>query len=321
MSVQPPPQDRGETQRDDGPGPLDGDAAASLGVAPGLRRREHRRRDTPTGLATRRFLRYTPAALGLGVLLILAIVAIAADWIAPYSPTAVSHDLLQAPSADHWLGTDTVGRDIFSQLIHGGRVSLLIALSTGVGTLLIGSIVGGAAGYFGGKVDAILMRIAEIFQVIPTFALALIVVAVLGSDLVYISAALIAALWPQMARLVRGEVLKIMTTDMVAASKTVGHPHYKIIISDVLPNALPPLIVQATIDIGSAVLLQAGLAFLGLGDPSNLSWGDILQQAQRDLSAWWMSVPAGVVIFLTVLAANFVGDGLNRAIRPTSSNV
>ncbi|SEE70117.1 ABC transporter permease [Jiangella alba] len=298
--------------------------ATPPGVAPpGRRWRTGRRRPPAPGgrQALRRFLGHPPAVAGLVVLAAVALVAIGADWIAPYDPQAVSQSLLQPPSGEHLLGTDTVGRDILSQIIHGGRVSLIVALVTGLGTLVIGSLVGAVAGFYGGRVDAVLMRVAEVFQVIPSFALALIIVAVLGANLAYICAALVMALWPQMARLVRGEVLRIMTTDMVAAARTVGHSNRRIIMSDVLPNALPPLIVQATIDLGSAILLQAGLAFLGLGDPSNLSWGDILQQAQRDLSAWWMSVPAGVVIFLVVLAANFVGDGLNRALRPTSSHL
>ncbi|SDU78180.1 ABC transporter permease [Jiangella alkaliphila] len=293
-------------------------------VVTGARRwRPNRRRPAAPGgrQVVRRFLGHPPAVVGLGILIVVALVAIAADWIAPYDPQAVSQELLAPPSGEHLLGTDTVGRDILSQIIHGGRVSLIVALVTGLGTLLIGALVGAVAGFYGGRVDAVLMRIAEVFQVIPSFALALIIVAVLGANLAYICAALVMALWPQMARLVRGEVLRIMTTDMVAAARTVGHSNRRIIVSDVLPNAMPPLIVQATIDVGSAILLQAGLAFLGLGDPTNLSWGDILQQAQRDLSAWWMSVPAGVVIFLVVLAANFVGDGLNRALRPTSSHL
>ncbi|WP_053206626.1 ABC transporter permease [Jiangella muralis] len=292
-------------------------------VVPGTRRwRTGRRPPVPGGRqAWRRFLGHPPAVAGLVILIVVVLVAVAADWIAPYDPQAVSQALLEPPSGEHLLGTDTVGRDILSQIIHGGRVSLIVALVTGLGTLVIGSLVGAVAGFYGGRVDAVLMRIAEVFQVIPSFALALIIVAVLGANLAYICAALVMALWPQMARLVRGEVLRIMTTDMVAAARTVGHSNRRIIMSDVLPNALPPLIVQTTIDLGSAILLQAGLAFLGLGDPSNLSWGDILQQAQRDLSAWWMSVPAGVVIFLVVLAANFVGDGLNRALRPTSSHL
>lgn len=276
---------------------------------------------TSARLAVRRYLQYTPAVIGTIIVLAVAVVSIFADWIAPYDPQTVSPDLLQAPTGDHMLGTDTVGRDIFSQLVYGGRVSLIVALVTGFGTLIIGSLVGAVAGYYGGRIDAVLMRLAEVFQVIPSFALALIIVAVLGSNLAYICAALVMTLWPQMARLVRGEVLKIRTTDMVAAAKTIGHSNRRIIISDVLPNAMPPLIVQTTIDLGSAILLQAGLSFLGLGDPSNLSWGDILQQAQTDLSAWWMSVPAGAVIFLVVLSANFIGDGLNSALRPTSSRV
>lgn len=306
--------------------PIDDNRPASTGQSgnqsPRLNLSDDRPPAPPSSrLALRRFFGHVPGVVGLVVLFVAALAAIFAEQLAPFSPQAVSAELLAAPGGDHVLGTDTVGRDILSQLIYGGRVSLIVAIATGVGTLVIGGLVGAIAGYYGGWVDALLMRIAEVFQVIPSFALALIIVAVLGTNLVYICGALVMALWPQMARLVRGEVLKIKTTDMVAAARTVGHSGPKIIVSDVLPNALPPLIVQVTIDLGSAILLQAGLAFLGLGDPSHLSWGDILQQAQRDLSAWWMSVPAGVVIFVVVLSANFVGDGLNRALRPTSSQV
>lgn len=271
--------------------------------------------------ALRRYLAFTPGVIGACIFLLWILVAIFAPLISSWNPTAVSSDLLQPPSAEHILGTDAVGRDVFAQIAYGARVSLTVAVITGFGTMIIGSIVGIIAGYFGGRTDAVLMRTSEVFQVIPSFALALVIAATLGANIVFICVALVMALWPQMARLVRGEVLKLMSSDMVLAAKTVGHSHRKVMVTDIFPNALPPLVVQLTIDIGAAILLQAALAFLGLGDPANLSWGDILQQAQSHLRSWWLSVPAGLAIFSVVLSANFMGDGITQALRPTSGNL
>lgn len=261
---------------------------------------------------------YLPAAVGLVVLGLIILASVFAPLIARYDPRAVTSLLTTPPSGAHWLGTDVVGKDVFSNLVYGGRISLTIGLMTGVGVFVIGVVVGATAGYFGGKVDSVLMRITEVFQVIPSLVLALVAVATLGRGIYYTALAITLAIWPQVARIVRAQFLSIKTLDMVAAAQTIGFRSGRIIFVEILPLALPAIIVQVTIDIGSAILIESGLSFLGLGDPNLPSWGTMLQTAQADLSAWWMSVPPGLAILVVVLAINFVGDGFNHAVRPSA---
>lgn len=258
----------------------------------------------------------------LGVLVVVALIAIGADVIAPHDPRSVSPLLLQGPSADHWLGTDDLGRDVLSGLIYGARISLLVGFTAGVGALLIGVLVGAVAGYYRGAVDNVLMRVAEIFQVMPSFILALVIVALLGRSIVLLSVAIVVAVWPQSARLVRGQMLSVRGSDLVLASKSLGYRGPRIIFLELLPGILAPVLVQATLDVGRAILLEAGLSFLGLGDPNFVSWGEMLQRAQPYLAtAWWMSVPAGGAILLVVLSVNVLGDGLNDRLNPRRRNL
>lgn len=269
------------------------------------------------GPTVRKVLGYKPAAVGMAVLGTIIVLSILAPVLAPYDPNQVSADALQPPSASHWFGTDSLGRDVWSGVLHGGRVSLVVGALAGLAVFLVGVIVGSVAGYVGGRVDTVLMRITEVFQVVPSLVLALVTVAVLGRGIGLIAGAIALAIWPQVARVARAQFLALRELDMTHAARTAGYRNSRIIFSELLPNAMPPIIVAVTIEIGAAILIEAGLSFLGLGDPARASWGQLLQRAQDDLGAWWMSIPPGLAILLVVLSVNFIGDGMNHAFRPS----
>jgi peptide/nickel transport system permease protein len=269
----------------------------------------------------RRFSAHMPGVISAIVLLVIIVVAVLAPWLAPFDPTSTSRDIQITPNATHWLGTDHLGRDVFSRLLYGARTSLWIGSVTALGTLLLGVVVGSLAGYFGGWIDSALMRVSELFSVIPGFVLALVMIAIWGNSPRLIMVALILALWSQASRLVRGEVLVLTSSDMVAAAKTSGYRHRRIIMREILPCALPIIIIQGTLLVGQVVLLEAGLNFLGLGDPQSISWGGMLNEAQNNLKAWWNSVPPGAMIFILVLTINLLGDAVNQYLRPVTSHV
>ena len=276
--------------------------------APGL---EDRR--TGTGF-WRRFRRQPAALIGTALLIALALIALGADRIAPADPFATSDEVLRPPSAAHPLGTDDLGRDLFSAVMHGARVSLLVGLVSALTATVIGVAVGGVAGYTGGLVDDALMRITELFQVIPRFFLALIVVALLGSSVWLIVLLLGLTYWPGTARLLRAQVLTLRTREYVLAARALGVPEARILVRHVLPGALPPIVTQTALHVGGAILIEAGLSFLGLGDRNVVSWGALLNDAQQFVrTAWWMSAFPGLAITLTVLSTNLVADGLNEA--------
>jgi peptide/nickel transport system permease protein len=244
---------------------------------------------------------------------IFTLAALFAPLVAPQDPFAVSISILEPPSAAHWLGTDDVGKDIFSELVYGARVSLFVGLAAGLGSLLLGLVVGGVAGYVGGAVDNALMRFAEIFQIMPAMLIALVIVAVIGRNSTLTAVAVIVALWPQSARIVRSQFLALRHTEFVDAARLAGTPAWRIIAVEIFPVAFAPAGVQAALDVGRGMLLEAGLSFLGLGDPSSVSWGAVLRRAQPFLAdAWWFSVPAGICIALMVLSFNVIGDGLGN---------
>jgi peptide/nickel transport system permease protein len=261
-----------------------------------------------------RFWRQPSAIIGTLLLVVLVSMALGANQLTSHDPFATSNDVLRPPSAAHLLGTDDLGRDLFSGVVHGARVSLLIGLVSAVTATVIGVAVGGVAGYAGGLLDDGLMRMTELFQVIPRFFLALIVVAVLGSNIWLIVLLLGLTYWPGTARLLRSEVLSLRTRDYVLAARAVGMRESRILVRHVLPGALPPIITQAALHVGGAILIEAGLSFLGLGDRNVVSWGALLNDAQQFVRvAWWMSAFPGLAITLTVLSLNLIADGLNDA--------
>ncbi len=267
----------------------------------------------------RRFARNRGALIGLLILAAVIAVAALAPVLYPQSPWRMVGRPFLAPFVlDRFpLGTDTLGRDVASALMHGARVSLLIGLVSTAFALLIGVPLGAAAGYAGGLVDDALMRFTEFFQTIPSFALAIVVVAILQPSLSSIVVAIAVVSWPPVARLVRGEVMSLRSREYVQAAVTLGQGTGRIVFTQVLPNAMAPLIVMASLMVASAILLESSLSFLGLGDPNMMSWGYLVGAGRtRLIDAWWISFFPGLAIFLTVLALNLVGEGLNDALNP-----
>lgn len=267
-----------------------------------------------------RFLSQPAGLLGSVLVLLALVTAIFASQIAPGDPFTISNDVLKPPSLAHLFGTDDFGRDIFRSVVHGSRVSLLVGFVSAFTALLIGVVIGGVAGFVGGLVDDLLMRLTELFQVVPRFFLILITVALLGSNIWVIVLLLGLTYWPGTARLLRAQVLSIRARDYVLAARAVGVPGSRILIRHVLPGALPPIITQLSFHAGGAILVEAGLSFLGLGDRNLVSWGILLNNAQQFVrQAWWMSAFPGLAITLTILGLNLLADALNDVLDPRLS--
>jgi peptide/nickel transport system permease protein len=266
----------------------------------------------------RQFRRHRLGVAGLATVAILGFVAVFAPLLAPYDPFTTSRNAFAPPGSEgHLLGTDHLGRDILSGVIWGARVSLIVGLAAAFTATVIGIVVGAVAGYSGGWVDELLMRVTELFQIIPRFVLALIVVAFFGSGLTNLILVIGILSWPQTARLVRAQFLRHRTLPYVDGARVLGMRAPRIIFSEILPNVMAPVIVVASLDIAQAILLEASLGFFGLGDPNLRSWGGMLNTAQGFVQrAWWMSVFPGIAISLAVLGFNLVGDGLNEATDP-----
>ncbi len=271
------------------------------------------------GQFMRRFARNKGALVGLVIAALVILVALLAGTVFPASPWTSSGDPLLDPLADpaHWLGTDMLGRDIAAGLAHGARVSLLVGLvSTAVATL-IGISIGAVAGYYGGRIDDVLMRLTEFFQTIPTLAMAIVLVAIFQPTLGSIISAIAIVSWPPVARLVRGEFLSLRSREFVQAAVVIGQSAPRIIFTQILPNTMSPIIVTASLMIATAILTESALSFLGLGDRNLMSWGFMIGAARTMIrEAWWMSFLPGLAILLTVLAVNLIGEGLNDALNP-----
>lgn len=265
----------------------------------------------------RRFRRSRPGVVGLALVVILVALALAAPGLASRPPLQTSPGAFRAPGPGAVLGTDNLGRDVWAGLLHGARVSLAVGICSAGLAALIGVVVGGLAGLHGGRLDAALMRVSDIMQTIPQFFLALLIVALTGRGLWKIIGVLALLGWPLTARLVRAEFLSLKQREFVEAARALGMPDLAIGVRVILPNALSPVIVAATLGVAEAILLESGLSFFGLGDPNLMSWGLMLQNAQGFLRrAWWMAVFPGLAIFAAVLAFNIFGDGLNDALNP-----
>lgn len=269
--------------------------------------------------AWRRFRRHRGGLFGLTVVALLVAVAVLAPLLAPHDPFTTSRDAFLPPLVDgsHPLGTDHLGRDLLSNLLWGARVSLIVGVAAALTATVIGVVVGAFAGYAGGRVDELLMRLTEFFQVIPRFVLALIVVALFGSGLLNLVLVIGVLSWPQTARLVRSQYLSHKTMQYVDAGRALGMRDLKLIFSEILPNVMAPVLVVTSLDVAQAILLEASLGFFGLGDPNQPSWGALLNAAQDYIRrAWWMSVFPGLGISLAVLGFNLLGDGLTEAYDP-----
>ena len=251
------------------------------------------------------------------ILLLLALVAVFAPLIAPYDPLQQAQASLAPPSMENFFGTDNLGRDIFSLVIYGTRTSLAIGLGVASGTLILGGLVGMVAGYFRGAAESVLMRTAELFQTLPVIVIVLLTVALFGSSFWLLLAAIILAIWPVQARLVYGQYIKLRSMEFVAAAKVADLSTVHIMVREILPNAIPPVIVQVAFDASVAILIEAGLGFLGLSDPNMVSWGQILHVAQDYMTvAWWISFFPGAAICVAVVGLNLFADGLNEIADP-----
>jgi peptide/nickel transport system permease protein len=268
-----------------------------------------------------RFRRHRVAMVGLAILAILTFCAVFAPVVAhndPYRTTLSA--IRKPPSSAHWLGGDSSGRDVFSRLIYAGRVSLSVGLvAVGIYTV-IGLLLGALAGYYGGWVDSLIMRLADIVLSFPSLIIIITIVSILGPNIYNVMLVIGLLGWPPMARILRGLFLSLRERDFVLASRTIGAPNSRIIFKHLLPNALAPIIVAATFGIAQAILLEAGLSFLGLGvQPPTPSWGNMLTDAQSLTvleSLPWLWIPPGIMIALAVLSINFIGDGLRDALDP-----
>ena len=267
----------------------------------------------------RRYRRKTSAVAGLMLLALVLLLAVIGPWLVPGDPWAIAAPPFLWPGQDlaHPLGSDLLGRGI----VHGARVSLLIGLAATAAALGIGVTIGACAGYFRGMVDDALMRLTELFQTIPNFLLAVVLVALFKASIVTTVFAISAVSWPAIARLVRGQFLSLREREFVQSCVVVGMSEARIIVTQILPNCLAPIVVMASIMIASAILTESGLSFLGLGDPDLMSWGAMIGIGREALrTAWYMVTLPGLAILVTVLALNLVGEGLNDALNPHLKN-
>jgi peptide/nickel transport system permease protein len=267
----------------------------------------------------RRYCRNRAGLFGLGLFVVVALAAVFGPILDPTDPWAfVARPFLWPGNRlDFPLGSDYMGRDVLAGLIHGARVSLLIGLAATAAALGIGILIGALAGYFRGWIDDVLMRITEVFQTIPNFIFAIVLVAIFKPTIETIVLTIGIVSWPPIARLVRAEFLSLREREFVQSCVIIGMSEPRIIMTQILPNCMAPVIVLASILVATAILIEAGLSFLGLGDPNVMSWGKMIGDARDSLRiAWYLSAIPGIAILLTVLSINLVGEGLNDALNP-----
>jgi peptide/nickel transport system permease protein len=265
------------------------------------------------------FLRQPTFVAGLLILGVVVALACAADRLYPGDPQDLVGPPLLWPfqRMEFPLGTDSLGRDIAAGLVHGARVSLIISFSAASIGLLIGTLVGAVGGYFGGLVDNVLVRITELFQTVPTFLLVIVLVAIGEPSLKVIALAIGVASWPTIARLVRAQFRSLREQDFVMAARSLGYSDARIIFIEILPNALPPVVVTTSVMVAGAILTETGLSFLNMGDPNVVSWGSMIGDGREMLrTAWFLTALPGTATALTVLALNLLGDGLNEIFNP-----
>ena len=265
----------------------------------------------------KRFFANPRVIAGLAWLGLVLVLAITAPLIAPVDPFEIIDQPFLPPSGDYLFGTDSLGRSIWSGLVHGARTTLIIAVIATLSAVAFGTALGAIAGYYGKFVDDALMRITEFFQTIPSFIFAIVLVAILSPSATSIIVAIAVVSWPPIARVVRGEVLSVKTREFVHAAVIAGQADLAILFRQVLPNTLSPLIVTGSLLVATAILIESALSFLGLGAPNLMSWGFMVGAGRSFLrDAWWLVTIPGVAILLTVLSINLVGEGLNDALNP-----
>jgi ABC-type dipeptide/oligopeptide/nickel transport system permease subunit len=266
----------------------------------------------------RQLVRNRMAMAGAAVVVAWVFIALLAPVIAPYDPIDQNvRQRLQGPSAAHWLGVDELGRDVFSRVLYGGRVSLPVAAVVVVVATAVGTLYGGLAGFGGRWLDEGAMRLVDMVLAFPSLILAMAIAAALGPSIQNSMLALLLVWWPPYARLARGQVLGLKNRDFVVAARALGLSEFRILVRHVLPNALSPTLVLGTMDVGNAIIITAALSFLGLGAvPPTPEWGAMVAEGRELMQAWWISTTPGVAIFSVAMACNFIGDGLRDAIDP-----
>lgn len=265
----------------------------------------------------RRFAASRAGLIGSVILILVVLVAVGASAVFPGNPFAIVDKPFLPPLGQYILGTDSLGRDMAAGIAYGARISLMIGVLATLVALVIGTLIGAFAGFYGGAVDNALMRLTELFQTIPSFIFAIVLVAILSPSLRSEIIAISVVSWPPIARLVRGECLALRGREFVQACVVLGMGDLQIIFRQILPNCLSPIIVTGSLLVATAILIESALAFLGLGDPNVMSWGFMISAGRTYLrNAWWLCAIPGVAILLTVLAINLVGEGLNDALNP-----
>jgi len=265
----------------------------------------------------RKYRRNRAAVAGLAMLVVVLLAAIFGPLVYPTDPFDMVGRPSSPPSARFVLGTDVSGRDMLAGLLHGARVSLMIGILASLGATLFGLIVGAIAGYYGRAVDTILMRCTDFFLTIPSFILAIVIIAIFRPSVATVTLAIAAVSWPQVARLARAEFIAHRDREYVLACRALGMSDFEIITRQILPNALPSLLVVSSLLVATSILTESGLSFLGLSDPNVISWGYMVGVGRTVLRvAWWMPAIPGIAILLTVLCINLVGEGLNEALNP-----
>lgn len=271
--------------------------------------------------AWRAFFRTPAAVVFIPLLVLLVLIAVIGPFFVD-NPVATDYPKLLPPGGDHPLGTDMLGRDYLARVVYGGQISLLVGFAVALLCMTIGLVVGGLAGYYGGFMDLVMVKVAEFFQVLPGLVLTLIAASMLGANIWILVAILAITMWPGVARIVRAEAMRISQLGYVESGRAAGFSGVRLIGSDVIPNLMPPVLVATSMTVGRAILIESGLAYLGIGDPSTPSWGALLNSAQSYMNdAWWLAVFPGGCIFLVVLAVNMLGDALNDSFNPTVGRV
>ncbi len=256
-------------------------------------------------------------AVALGFIVLLALVAVFGPGVIDRDPSAISRSVLQPPSGSAWLGTDHLGRDMLTRIVIGARVSLVVGLLAAGMAGILGVTVGAIAGYFGRGVDLLLMRVSEIFQVMPTVIIGVAIVALVGAGLVNIIIVIAVLSWARTARVMRAEVLRVKELPYVDAVRCLGYDELILLLREVVPNALPAIIPLISLGVAEAILQESSISFLGLGSPDMVSWGLLLNDGLKNLlRAWWMTIFPGAAVFMTVLAFNILGDAVGALLNP-----
>jgi peptide/nickel transport system permease protein len=267
-----------------------------------------------------RFLAYRAGAAAAIYVLVLVVIAVVTQLLTGVDPHELSNEVMRAPSPSHLLGTDELGRDVLLGIVYGVWVSLTVGFSAALAATVLGVVIGATAGHYGGIFDLIVMRISEVFQVVPSFILAAVIVAMSGPGLTRVVMVIALLAWPQIARLMRGEVIRIKQLEFVDAVRCLGVREWVILATEVIPNAVAPILAAGTLIVGQAILLEAALSFFGLSSADLISWGRMLNSGQRFLfNAWWLSLFPGTAIFVTVLAFNLLGDAIGSALNPRTT--